>query len=615
MTPLRIALAQIDGVVGDLAGNAAHVAAYIERARRAGADLVVFPQLALSGYPPGDLLLRAAFLDANRSALPGLLEHTGGITAIIGAVGFAAGAGEVPGGIQNAVAGTTAPVASPTGTAAQIYNGAAVLHAGKLIGFSPQERLSARAPLDETRYFQPRRDGNLYQIAGQWVGITIGDELAPPGAAVTRLVEAGAELIINLAAAPFQQGEWRHRQQELAGVAREFGVTIAYVNRVGGQDEFVFAGGSMIFSSAGEILVEAQPFQEELLLCDLPPAVPRRGSASSGAPGERAASEADAPEAGSGEPGPARSYPSERYLLPRPLTLPRPPLPASAPVEHDDLAETYQALVVGIREYARKNGFKHLGLGLSGGLDSALVATLAVDALGPHAVTAVWMPSPYSSELSRSDAFALAGALGIELLTIPIETAFDTVLQLLQPHFGDRGPDLTEENLQARIRGTLLMGLSNKFGWLVLTTSNKSEVAVGYSTLYGDMAGGLAPLKDLYKTLVFDLARWRNTQAPVIPVSTIERPPTAELRPDQLDTDSLPGYDLLDTILKQYLEEGRSARQIIAGGADPAMVQRLIGLVSRGEYKRRQAAPGIKITAYTFGVDDRMPMTSRFREV
>lgn len=546
MSALRIALAQINGTVGDLAGNSARIVELIAKARDSGADLVIFPQLALPGYPPDDLLLRSTFLTANHERLAELASHAQGVSAIVGCIGTAAG-----------------------DAAAPIYNAAAVLQAGTITGLYAKEELSARAPLAEPRYFQPGQTSGLFEIAGHPVGITIGDEIDPPGTAVANLAHAGARLIVNLAATPFQSGRRGARRRVQAALAREHGVVLAYVNRVGGQDGFIFDGGSALLSDSGEVIAEARPFEEELLLCDLalePPA-----------------------------PTPARS--------PEQLD------------EDDDLADTYRALTIGIRDYARKNGFTHLTLGLSGGLDSALVATLAVDALGAEAVTALWMPSRYSSELSRLDAFALAQALGIELLTIPIEPAFDALLETLTPHFAGRPPDLTEENLQARIRGNLLMALSNKFGWLVLTTSNKSETAVGYTTLYGDMAGGLAPLKDVYKTVVFSLARWRNTQGEVIPHSTIERPPTAELRPAQLDTDSLPPYEVLDRILARYLEERWSAAQIIAEGTEPELVRRVLGLVDRSEYKRRQAPPGLKITSYAFGIDDQMPLTSRFREV
>lgn len=562
MTPLRIALAQINGTVGDLAGNSARVAEYIEGARRSGAHLVVFPQFALEGCPAGDLLRRPAFLAAARAAWPMVAEHTNGITAIVGSVEsdvLPQASGSPGAGLAGA---HTQRTAAP-------FNAAAIMHDGHTALTCRKQRLVSGAPiLDETRYFHPGGDCRIFHVAGWRVGVVSGSDIEPETGIVERLVRDGAELIVNLDARPFQRGEWPDRERKLASVARRFGVYIAYVNRVGGQDEFVFDGGSMVLDQAGEVMAWARPFHEDLLICDLP----APGTPSGAAP------------------------------------LPQPP-------QYDDLAAIYQALTVGIRDYATKNGFRHLVLGLSGGIDSALVATLAADALGPDALTAVWLPSPYSSELSRKDAFELADALGIELITLPIETSMQAFEMVLQPSFGERAADVTEENLQARIRGSLLMALSNKFGWLLLSTSNKSETAVGYSTLYGDMAGGLAPLKDLYKTLVFELARWRNRQGQVIPESTISRPPTAELRPDQLDTDSLPAYELLDPILRGYLEEGRSARDLIAKGAEPDLVARVIGLVDRGEYKRRQGPPGIKITSYTFGIDDQMPMTSRFREV
>lgn len=539
MSRVRIALGQIDATVGDLAGNAARIRECIAEARASGADLVVFPQLALSGYPPGDLLRRPGFIAANARALKELVTETGGITVILGCIDDSSG----------------------------VRNAAVVIRDGAIIGVQGKIELTSLPYMDETRYFQPGGWEGTFTLAGLEVGITIGDEIERGAGSISRLVDAGADLVVNLAADPYQRGASVVRQRVLSSRARDAGAAVVYVNRVGGQDELVFAGGSMVLAADGEVVARAPSLVPELLIAEL-------GSES--------------------------------------RSTSRDP----APGEGDELAETYEALTIGIRDYARKNGFSHLVLGVSGGLDSALVAALGVDALGPGAVTGVWMPSPYSSELSRDDAAGLARALGIELLTIPIEAAFDSYRRLLEPHFGGRPPDLTEENLQARVRGNLLMALSNKFGWLVLATSNKSEVAVGYSTLYGDMAGGLAPLKDVPKTLVFELARWRNRQSPVIPTSTIERPPTAELRPGQLDTDSLPPYEVLDPILERFLLDGWSAERIAESeGVDPEIVERVLTLIDRAEYKRRQAPPGIKISGFTFGVDDMMPMTSRFREV
>jgi NAD+ synthase (glutamine-hydrolysing) len=529
MDRLRIALAQLDGIAGDLAGNIHRMIDALDRARGHGADLVVFPELAIPGAPPNDLLLRPAFLERNREAMVELAGHTRGLTAV---VGFAAGDGG-------------------------LYNAAAVLSDGALAGICRQGECALRKA-EGCRYFDPGDDASLYPVARFRVGITIGADLAGPVA--ERLARSGADLILNLDAAPYVRGQPQHRKRDLARRAAALGAPIAYVNRVGGQDERVFDGGSAIVAPSGAVLAEGALFREDLVIFDL-----------------------------------------VRGALP----------PALPPAPHDDLAEVYEALTTGLRDYVQKNGFGHVALGLSGGIDSALVATIAVDALGADAVTAVWLPSRYSSEISRVDAAELANALGIDLLTLPIERPYEVLLETLEPFFQGRAADLTEENLQARVRGVLLMALSNKFGWLVLTTSNKSEAAVGYSTLYGDMAGGLAVLKDVSKTLVFDLARWRNARSPVIPERTITRPPSAELRPDQRDTDSLPPYEVLDPILERYVEQGASAEELIGEGFDVEIVRRVTRLVDRSEYKRRQAPPGIKITARAFGTDDQMPMTVR----
>jgi NAD+ synthase (glutamine-hydrolysing) len=570
MSVLRIALAQIDGTVGDLPGNAARIGELIGEARERGADLVVFPQLALPGYPPGDLLRRSAFLAANEVHLAELATRVRGVSAVVGCIG-----GE----------------ARDWGQGVALHDSAAILRDGVVAGTYARRVLPTGEPLDGVRFFTPGRTEELFQLAGHRIGITIGAEILSDGV-VASLARAGAELIINLGAYPFEYGERRRRRRELVALAREYGIALACVDRVGAQDELIFEGGSIVLGGYGEILAEARTFEEELLICELQPKA--RTEAGRTLARGKASPAAAIPDASGAATGPAHT---------------------AAPPSDEDLGAIYQALTSGIRGYARKNGFSRVTLGLSGGLDSALVATLAADALGPEAVTALWLPSRYSSELSRSDAVALAHLRGIELLTIPIERAFQALLETVEPHFAGRAPDITEENLQARVRGNILMALSNKFGWLVLATSNKSETAVGYSTLYGDSAGGLAPLKDLYKTLVFRLARWRNEQGQVIPRSTIERPPTAELRPEQLDTDSLPPYDLLDMILGRYLEGGWSAAQLVAAGAEEGVVQRVLGLVDRGEYKRRQTPPALKVTPYTFGVDDMMPMTSRFREV
>lgn len=561
MDRLRIALAQFNGTVGDFTGNSARITEYIEEARHGGAQLVVFPQFALEGWPAGDLLRREAFLAAARAAHAGMAERTRGLTAVVGCV-------ESFPLHETVRLGANRPGATPRPVPPS-HNAAMIMQDGTTIGTVGKERLGAGGKLaDESRYFQPGAASRPITVAGWRVGVVIGSDIEPETGILERLVHRGVDLIVNLDAAPFQQGAAPLREERLARLARRYGVFIAYVNRVGGQDEFVFDGGSMVITPSGEVIARAAAFDDDIVFCDLP------------APG----------------------VPAEN-------------MPAPVPASYDDLGATYRALTVGIRDYVRKNGFSHVVLGLSGGIDSALVAALAVDALGPNAVTGVWLPSPYSSELSRDYARDVAASLGIELITLPVEPAYQALLSVLEPYFEGRDFDLTEENLQARVRGTLLMALSNKFGWLVLATGNKSEAAAGYCTLYGDTVGGLAPIKDLYKTKVFELARWRNRQGKVvIPEGVIQRAPTAELRHGQLDTDSLPPYDVLDQILQKYLEEGYSASEIVAEGAEPEVVAKVIALVDGGEYKRRQGAAGIKLTSYTFGVDDQLPLTSRFRE-
>lgn len=566
MERLRVALAQINGTVGDFAGNVTRMRKCLDEARRLGVDVVAFPELAVPWRPADDLLLREDFVEANRHALSELVEATGGLTAVVGFVDLEAG---------------------------NRFDAAAVLHDGALVGVVRKEHLSMLEPFDDRRYFSPGTGSALFQIAGIWVGIVIGEDLRSPLGPVADLANAGAQVILGIDSAPFLRGQSLERRRLLTTRAKEHEVAIAYVNAAGGQDELVFDGGSTIVDRSGAILAEAPLFVEELLVWDI-----------------------EVPSATASPPASVGAPPPPRHTLstaPRPGARPSPP--ARPPIQHDDLAETYQALVVGLRDYVTKNGIPGVVFGLSGGIDSALVATIAVDALGAAAVKGVSMPSRYSSEGSRIDAEAQAAVLGFELRSIPIEPMFRSALDTLAPEFRDHGPDVTEENLQARIRGMILMALSNKFGWLVLPTSNKSETAVGYSTLYGDMAGGFAILKDVPKTLVYELARWRNRQGPeaVIPESVIAKPPSAELRPDQFDTDSLPPYEVLDPILERYVEEDWSVRQLIEAGYEPDLVRRIVGLVERSEFKRRQAAPGIRISRRAFGIDRRMPMTSRFR--
>jgi NAD+ synthase (glutamine-hydrolysing) len=545
----------------------------LDRARALGADVVAFPELAVTGYPPEDLLLRPSFVDDNRRALLSLQPATRGVTAIVGFVD------------RNS----------------DLHNAAAVLHDGEWVDTYRKQRLPNYGVFDELRYFQPGRGELLLRLGRASVGITICEDVWHPGGPFGRLALAGADLIININASPYDRRKWQRRHQMLSTRAADHGVFVAYVNMVGGQDELVFDGDSMVFDPDGELLVEAPTFQEHLLLCDIET--------------ERAFRERLHDPRRRQEP----RFSDPRTVRVRELTpiesAAKPELPAPCPVAHNELAEVYHALALGTHDYARKNGFRHVVLGLSGGIDSALVATIAVDALGPEAVTVVAMPSRYSTQGSLADAEALAAALRVKLHCLPIEDAFASTLAILKDAFAGTEADVAEENLQARIRGNLLMGLSNKFGWLVLTTGNKSEMATGYSTLYGDMAGGFAVIKDVPKTMVYQLARWRNERpgGPVIPESTMSKPPSAELRPNQRDEDFLPPYELLDPILEHYVEDDWSIGELVAAGFDEAVVRQVVALVDRAEYKRRQAPPGVKITARAFGKDRRLPITNRYR--
>jgi NAD+ synthase (glutamine-hydrolysing) len=558
--------------VGDLTGNAAAIAERIEEARDLGAHLVAFPELAITGYPPEDLLLKPSFVEANRKALVGLQAETKDITAIIGFVD----------------------------RDIDLYNAAAVLHDGEWLGTYRKQRLPNYGVFDELRYFSTGDSELLLQLGEASVGVSICEDIWTPGGPVERLAEAGADVIVNINASPYHRAKWRSRHRMLATRAADYGVAIAYVNMIGGQDELVFDGDSVIVDASGELLAEARPFSDELLVGDIELEQVFRARLHD--PRRRQV---------------ARHLPDSVRTLPLstdPLTT-RAAVAADVVVEHDDIAEVYAALVIGTRDYVRKNGFKQVVLGLSGGIDSSLAAVIAVDALGADAVTGVSMPSHFSSEGSKTDAAALARALGISMMTLPITNAFDASVKTLAPAFAGRAADLAEENLQARIRGNLLMALSNKFGWLVLTTGNKSEMATGYSTLYGDMAGGFAVLKDVPKTLVYELARWRNAHADaeIISAEVLTKPPSAELRPDQKDEDNLPPYHVLDPILQRYVEEDWSMEELVASGFDEEIVRHVVTLVDRNEYKRRQAPPGVKITPRAFGKDRRLPITNRYR--
>jgi NAD+ synthase (glutamine-hydrolysing) len=572
---LRIALAQIDTTVGDIAGNVAKVQEHIARARHQGAELVVFPELAVTGYPPEDLLLKEHFLSDAHTAVQRLAAETKDIVAL---VGFPERAEDV-------------------------YNAAAVLAGGEVRGVYRKTYLPNYGVFDEERYFQSGSRGAVIQVGDVAVGLTICEDIWEPGPPLSDEALAGATVVVNLSASPYYAGKGEERENMLIQRARDSLAAVVFCNLVGGQDELVFDGHSVVIEHDGTVVARAHQFREELIVANIDPE------------GSRASRLRDTRH----RPA-ARRMQAEVDLL---AELPRPAVgddaddaPRGGPVADllEPRAEVYEALKLGLHDYVVKNGFRHVVLGLSGGVDSALVACLAVDALGAERVSVTIMPSPYSSAETQRDARALARNLDVDTIELPIGTAMEAYDTVLAGTFDGRDPDITEENLQARIRGNLLMALSNKFGWLVLTTGNKSELSVGYSTLYGDSAGGFAVIKDVPKTLVYELVRFRNEQgdSPVVPPSIVERAPSAELRPDQRDEDSLPPYPVLDPILHSYIEEDMGRDQLVRMGYDPEDVNRVIKLVDLAEYKRRQNPPGIKITTKSFGRDRRMPITNRY---
>ncbi|MDQ3571593.1 MAG: NAD+ synthase [Actinomycetota bacterium] len=546
-TAFRIALAQINPTVGAIDRNADLIRAGIAEARDAGADLVLFPELCLSGYPAEDLYLKRHFLDAGAAALAALAAESGGIAAL---VGFAE-----PAATPDPDEGGDAPAPR------RAHNSLALLRDGKVEAIYRKQRLPNYAVFDEQRYFQAGTEPLVVEIAGVKVGLTICEDVWEPGPPASAAVGLGAELIVCPSASPYHRNKREAREQLFVRRASELGIPFAFCNLVGGQDELVFDGSSVVVTSDGTVLGRAKQFEEDLLVLDL------------------------------GSPTPGRVV--------EPLA---------------DLAEIYAALVTGLHDYVTKNGFERVLVGVSGGIDSALVALLALDALGAERLTGVVMPSPHSSAETQSDARQIVQNLGAELLEISIAEAMAAYHTALAGPL-ERGPQgVTAENLQARIRGNLMMALSNANGWLVLTTGNKSEMSVGYATLYGDMAGGFAVIKDVPKTLVYELVRHRNDEAGrnLIPAEVIERPPSAELRPDQRDADSLPPYEVLDAILAAYVEGDRSCEEIAALGYDADLVAGVLRMVDLAEYKRRQAPPGIRITAKAFGRDRRLPITNRF---
>jgi NAD+ synthase (glutamine-hydrolysing) len=554
-TALRIALAQVNTTVGDVEGNAALVAEWTARAREAGADMVVFPEQTIGGYPAEDLWLKRHFLEAGARALEAVAAEASGIIALVG-------------------------YAEPATVA---HNSLAVLAGGRVHGSYRKMLLPNYGVFDERRYFEHGQTPALIEVGGALVGLTICEDVWFPGPPASVEALAGARLILNASASPYQRGKGAFREGLLAERAAETGSAFALCNLVGGQDELVFDGHSLVVSASGEVLARGAQFSEDLVLCELELTA---GASEAGAGAAVLASF----ELQSSSGGPTA-----------------PP----APLMPED-EEVYAALVRGLRDYVEKNGFARVLVALSGGIDSALVAVLAADAIGGDRLTCVVMPSPHSSEETQADARAIAANLGAELLEIPIEQAMDAYAEILD---SPEGVDLAAENLQARIRGNVIMAISNRTGWLVLTTGNKSEMSVGYATLYGDMAGGFAVLKDVPKTLVYRLVRHRNARdaEPLVPASVLDRAPSAELRPDQRDEDSLPPYELLDRILEAYVENDRGRDAMVADGLPGGVVDDVIALVDRAEYKRRQAPPGIKITPKAFGRDRRLPITNRYR--
>ncbi len=553
---MRIALAQIDPTVGDIDGNAAKIAEWIGRAESEGAELTIFPELCLPGYPAEDLYLKRHFVEANRRVVEELAGDVGETVALVGFAEPVAGGGDFR----------------------HAHNSLAVLANGAVQAIYRKNRLPNYSVFDEQRYFIPGGEPATIEVAGQPVGLTICEDVWTAGPPASSEAEAGAGLIANPSGSPYHRGKGREREAMLVQRARDYGAAFAFCNLVGGQDELVFDGHSFVVDFEGTVIARAAQFEEELLVCELP------------------------------SPGPAR--------LAEPLA---------------DLAEVYAALTLGLRDYVGKNGFRHVGVALSGGIDSALVALLAVDALGAGHVSCVVMPSPHSSPETQQDARNIGANLGVELIEIPIEAAMSEYEKALAGSIGSPDgsggeeplprdptrpsePDLAAENIQARIRGNMMMALSNKHGWLVLTTGNKSEMSVGYATLYGDMAGGFAAIKDVPKTLVYELVRYRNERAgrELIPASVLDRAPSAELRPDQLDSDSLPPYKLLDRILESYVERDQGREEMVAAGLPADVVDEVVRMVDRSEYKRRQAAPGIRITPKAFGRDRRLPITNRY---
>ena len=574
----RLALAQINPTVGDLDGNTHKIIGLIEEARTLGADLVAFPEMSIPGYPAEDLLFKPSFIKDNIEALHRVVAASRGIAVVVGFVD----------------------------ADSDIYNAAAVAYQGELAGVYHKIYLPTYGVFDEDRYFKRGNVCPVYTINGVGVGVNICEDIWYPVGPIAVQRDAGAEVIVNINASPYHAGKRSYRERMVSTRAADNELYVAYLNTVGGQDELVFDGGSLVVDQSGELVARGKDFQEDLIVADLDIEAVFRSRLRD--PRPRKENPNILREVGGPEVIPVYQH----RPVERPTLSPRDEIQPLDPV-----GEVYGALVLGTGDYVRKAGFKKVIIGLSGGIDSSLTACVAADALGRENVLGVAMPSRYSSEGSIADARTLAENLGIDLWVVPIEPAHEAFLDMLDPHFRDTEPNIAEENVQARIRGNVIMSISNKFGWLVLTTGNKSEVAMGYATLYGDMAGGFAVIKDVPKTLVYDLARWRNEHGRpqnVIPQAVLDKPPSAELRPDQTDQDTLPPYDILDRVIKAYVEEDRGFHEIVALGFDSRIVRQVITAVDRNEYKRRQAAPGVKITPRAFGKDRRLPIVNRYRQ-
>jgi NAD+ synthase (glutamine-hydrolysing) len=576
MRTLRIGLCQINTTVGDIEGNTKKILDYVEKGKKMGADLLAFPEMAITGYPPEDLLLMPKFIEANLKAVRRIAKATSSITVLLGFVD----------------------------KKEDIFNAAALLQNGKVVTSYCKTFLPNYGVFDEDRYFKAGTENFIFILKSVPVGPSICEDLWYPGDPIrTQALYGGAELIVNLSSSPYHAGKTAFREKMISTRATDNVAIVAYCNLVGGQDELVFDGGSLIFDQKGELVARGKQFEEDLVFADLDmeavfrmrlhdPRIRRERQSEE----EKSLQRIELPE---------QSHSGKR----------KPPIPKRDNKPLDHFAEIYAALVLGTGDYIRKNGFQRVLIGLSGGIDSALTAAVAVDALGKKAVVGVAMPSQYSSKESLEDAKILAKNLGIQILTIPITETFQAYLKTLAPAFKGFKPNVTEENIQARIRGNILMALSNKFGWLVLTTGNKSEMSVGYCTLYGDMAGGFAVLKDVPKTLVYELSKYKNKKEgkTIIPQNVFSKPPSAELRPNQKDEDSLPPYSVLDPILQSYVEEDKGVEEIAKMGFKERMIKEVIQMVDRNEYKRRQSPPGVKITHRALGKDRRLPVTNKYR--